>query len=90
MAVDADNLLLNGGTVQFLSGFTTLHENRGISLGAGHGTLLTDANTDVVYAGVMSGAGDFTKSGAGTLTLTGVNTFTGGTDLAAGSLYVGN
>ena len=40
--------------------------------------------------GVISNASSLTKQGAGTLTLSGVNTFTGGTTLAAGTLNVNN
>ena len=38
------------------------------------------------FAGAIGGAGSLVKQGSGTLTLTGVNTFTGLTDVAAGSL----
>ncbi|QLA19167.1 autotransporter-associated beta strand repeat-containing protein [Desulfolutivibrio sulfoxidireducens] len=44
------------------------------------------ANT--TYAGVIAGAGDFQKSGTATLTLSGVNTYTGDTTVAAGTLSV--
>ncbi|MPZ33966.1 MAG: autotransporter domain-containing protein [Rhodospirillales bacterium] len=38
------------------------------------------------YAGIMSGAGTFTKTGAGILTLTGNNTYSGGTTVGEGTL----
>ncbi|WP_176629292.1 autotransporter-associated beta strand repeat-containing protein [Desulfolutivibrio sulfodismutans] len=44
--------------------------------------------TDTTYAGVISGAGDFRKSGAATLTLSGSNTYTGDTAISAGTLRV--
>jgi outer membrane autotransporter protein len=45
-----------------------------------------DQATAGTYAGIISGSGDFQKTGAGTLTLTGANTYTGDTDIAAGTL----
>ena len=50
-------------------------------------TGLIDTNSNAVsIAGIMSGAGGLTKSGAGTLTLTAANTYTGGTNIAQGTL----
>jgi len=43
---------------------------------------------DTTYAGVISGAGDFQKSGAGILTLSGDSTYTGATTLASGMLRI--
>ena len=53
---------------------------------------LVIANTDgaSTITGVISGAGDLTKSGAGTLTLSGANTFSGGTTLTGGTLQAGS
>ncbi|NDF45470.1 MAG: hypothetical protein EB125_07205, partial [Betaproteobacteria bacterium] len=86
---DADNISLNGGTLQFTTGFTTLHTNRGISL-AGNGTLSTDASVSVNYAGVIAGTGGLTKSGSGTLTLTSAQANTGTTTVSGGTLNVGD
>ena len=41
------------------------------------------------FAGVISGAGSFTKTGAGTQTLSGVNTYQGGTTINGGTLQIG-
>ena len=43
-------------------------------------------NANTTFAGVISGAGTFTKVGTGTLTLQGLNTFTGGLELNAGGV----
>jgi len=40
-------------------------------------------------SGIMSGAGSLTKAGAGTLTLSGANTYTGATNVNAGTLTYG-
>jgi autotransporter-associated beta strand protein len=87
---DADNVLLNGGALRFMTGFTTLHANRGITLGTGNGTLSTDASVSVNYSGVIAGTGGLTKSGSGTLTLTNVQTYTGTTTISGGTLNVGD
>lgn len=57
---------------------------RNISLGAGGGTINSDAALDL--SGVISGAGSLILTGTGVTTLTGTNTYTGGTTLAAGEL----
>ena len=43
---------------------------------------------DETLTGPISGPGDLTKLGSGTLTLTGTDTYTGATDVAAGTLLV--
>jgi autotransporter-associated beta strand protein len=45
-------------------------------------------SADTTYAGVISGAGNFQKSGAAVLTLSGANTYTGDTDITVGTLRV--
>jgi fibronectin-binding autotransporter adhesin len=47
-----------------------------------------DQAADGAYAGVMSGTGTLTKAGAGTLSLSGANTYTGTTNVNAGTLAV--
>jgi autotransporter-associated beta strand protein len=79
-------LTFNGGTLQFLSGFTS---NRTITLNAGGGSFDTDGNT-ATLGGMISGVGGLAKIGTGTLTLTGTDTYTGGTTISAGTLQIGN
>ncbi len=57
-------------------------------LGAAQTWNVSDPAGTLAHTGVISGAGGITKTGAGTLELSGVNTFTGGTTLAAGTLSV--
>ncbi|WP_148281022.1 autotransporter-associated beta strand repeat-containing protein, partial [Bordetella bronchiseptica] len=52
------------------------------------GTVQFTQDGDAVYAGVLSGAGNFIKRGSGDLALTGHNTHTGALMLEAGSLSV--
>jgi len=63
--------------------------------GAGNVTLgsatLTAGNnlTNTTFSGVISGSGGFTKAGIEGLTLSGHNTYTGATNIAAGTLQMG-
>ncbi len=94
----ANQIILNGGT---LNAATTadfvLSPLRGIGLGpvtgttGGTGTLLVDAGVKLTYAGIIASAGNtgsntLVKSGDGALILDGANTFTGVTQVSAGSL----
>jgi autotransporter-associated beta strand protein len=57
------------------------------TLGAGSNAI-DDNGGSVVFNGVLSGSGGFTKTGAGTLTLTGANSY-GNTTVGAGTLSIG-
>ena len=46
-------------------------------------------NQSTTYAGVLSGSGSLVLSGTGTLVLGGLNTYSGGTTIAAGTLELG-
>lgn len=91
--VDDTAYAINGGTLD-LNGFDlTMSSLSGaggtISLGAAN--LTVDQAASTTYAGVLTGAGDFIKSGTGTLTLTGdssafANTITVG---SGGALVIG-
>jgi outer membrane autotransporter protein len=84
-AAVADQLTLNGGTLQATASFT-LNANRGVTLNGGGGTFDVTAANLLTYDGVITGTGDLTKIGTGTLALGGVNTYTGSTTVNAGFL----
>jgi uncharacterized protein with beta-barrel porin domain len=93
LAVSADNNLgaasgglnFGGGTLQFLSGFTT---NRTVTLNAGGGTFDTNGN-NASLGGAIGGAGSLSKIGTGILTLSGTSSYTGATNVNAGTLQAG-
>ncbi|WP_020482244.1 beta strand repeat-containing protein [Methylomonas sp. MK1] len=91
---DASNLVVNGGTfdlgansdtvagVQLLSGSIT-----------GTGTLTSNSTFDMqagTVSAVLGGSVGLNKTTAGTVTLSGTNTYTGNTQVSAGSLALGN
>jgi autotransporter-associated beta strand protein len=78
-------LVFGGGTLQFLSGFTT---NRAVTLNAGGGSFDTNGN-NAVLGGPISGAGGLTKIGSGTLTLSAASSYSGATAVNAGMLRAG-
>ena len=88
VVLHAGHLTLNGGTLLTTADFT-LNTNRGIALGASHGSINVAASTTLTYDGVIAGAGNnLTKLGTGILDLGGANTYTGTTTISAGELNV--
>ncbi len=87
----SDAITLDGGAIG--SNFTvTLHANRGITIGAGGGTLFGSNSVSVVIPGRLSGSGKLTVGGTGTngnFTLSNVGSatsFTGAVQLDTGFL----
>lgn len=74
-----------GGTLRFLAGFTT---SRIITLNSGGGSFDTNGN-DATLAGDIAGAGGLTKTGLGILSLSGAGSYTGATNVDAGTLQAG-
>lgn len=72
----SSNLVFDGGTL-FLSGTANVGINRGFTLNAGGGTIRKDSGI-LRFSGIITGAGEFRKTGSGTLALSNeANNFTG-------------
>jgi fibronectin-binding autotransporter adhesin len=86
-AFNGGTLTLNGGGLQWASGTSTDISSSLAALGAGGATFDTNGN-NVTFGTGLSGTGALTKSGSGTLTLSIANTYSGGTDVEAGTLQL--
>ena len=76
----------SGVTLQIGNGGTTGAIEGGAAFNLATGSLVFKRSDDVTYSGVLSGTGSLTQSGTGSLTLTGANTYTGTTNVSAGTL----
>jgi fibronectin-binding autotransporter adhesin len=89
-ATVADNVILLGSAMlQTSTGNGVL--SGGLTLGSG--STVNVAGSQLTLSGVVSsssGTIPFTKTGAGVVILTGANTYTGATDVTAGTLRIGN
>jgi fibronectin-binding autotransporter adhesin len=85
LGASSGTLTLNGGTLEATASMTS---TRAVTLGAAGGSISPDLGMTLTEAGVMSGPGSLTKLGEGKLVLTGVNTYTGGTTIALGTLAI--
>lgn len=76
---------INAGTLQLGNGGAS-----GSIVGdvTDNGTLAFNRTDTVSFNGLISGAGGVQQSGAGVTVLAGVNSYTGATDVTAGSLYI--
>jgi autotransporter-associated beta strand protein len=85
----ANSLNINSGTL-LVTDDVTLDSKRGISLGSNGGSFDVDATKTLIYGGAIANAntavGSLTKVGSGVLRLSGANTYTGDTNINAGTL----
>jgi len=89
-------LTLNGGALQVSTNDLAINNaNAGVRLNASGGTFNVDTSRALTIGGgggsnLISGTGALTKTGTGTLTLSAANTYTGTTNVTAGTLQIGN
>lgn len=84
----ADQLTLNGGSLAMTNN-VTLAANRGLTLGAGGGTISVATGATNTYNGIIAGVGGLTKTGNGVLALQNpANSYTGNTTISAGTISV--
>lgn len=82
----AAKIIFDGGSLHTTD---NVQSNRNITL-ASTGTVNVAAGTSLAVAGVIDGAGSWSKEGTGTLVLNGTSVNTGLTDIKAGQLIVGS
>ena len=86
-----DSGSLSFGTLE-LATFGGLTGSRNLTLqnGASVSVAFTvgNNNTDKTYSGVLSGSGSLARTGTGTLTLSNRNTYSGGTTISVGTLFL--
>jgi len=84
------SIIFNGGTLQYGRGIVMDYSSRFAALGADGATIDTNGN-NLTMAGVLTGAGTFTKTGNGRLVLTGNNlAYTGQIIVDQGILALGS
>ena len=86
-SLTAGRLIIGSAVVPALTitGTTTLHANRGITINSA--ATISHANA-LTIAGPIDGTGSLTKTGAGAITLSGSNSYAGATTISAGSLTI--
>jgi autotransporter-associated beta strand protein len=85
LGATAGGLTINAGTLEISTGFTT---TRVYTLGNAASTIQVDASQTLTVSSAIAGTGKLNKTGAGTMVLGGNNTFSGGTDVTAGTLQI--
>ncbi len=82
-----NNFIVDGGIIRANQDGVALISGSEVTIGSGGMYVDTQANT-VSIASNLTGSGSLTKLGSGKLTLNGDNTYTGGTIVAEGALWV--
>ena len=83
----AANLVMNGGTLR-LTGLQT-NTNRSLTIGTGGGSFdIVLANSSMQISGGITGNGALVKTGPGILILASANTYSGGTLINGGTIYL--
>ncbi|MDF1754813.1 MAG: autotransporter-associated beta strand repeat-containing protein [Verrucomicrobiales bacterium] len=85
---DAGNVTINGGTLKNNGPSIVLDANRGVEIGSSNGRFDVRTGTEMTINGVISGSGSLETRDGGVLILTAQNTYTGSTEVNAGTLQV--
>lgn len=85
LGATSGGLTLNGGTLEIATGFST---TRAITVGNAASTVRVDASQTFTIATAVGGIGTFNKTGSGTLVLSAASTYSGGTNVSAGTFQL--
>jgi fibronectin-binding autotransporter adhesin len=81
------DIFFNGATLRWASGNSADISSKTVTIDSGGATLDVQSNAVTFSGGIGNGgSGALTKTGTGTLTLAGLNTYTGATEIQAGTL----
>ena len=84
-----DQIVFDGGTLRFETNYTLAVNNRGITLAAGGGTLMTASLTNLLTVNrPLVGPGPFATHGLGVVLVTASNAYDGVTTVNAGALRI--
>ncbi len=84
-----DQIVFDGGTLRFETNYTLAVNNRGITLAAGGGTLMTASLTNLLTVNrQLVGPGPFATHGLGVVLVTASNAYDGVTTVNAGALRI--
>jgi autotransporter-associated beta strand protein len=84
---DTRNPIFDGGTLTLLS---SDNSSKNFTVNSAGGTVTSPTSSSATFSGVFSGSGTMTFNGTGTTYMNGINTYTGGTTVAGGTLSVGS
>ena len=85
LGATSGGLTINAGTLEVVTGFST---SRAITLGNAASTIQVDPSQTYTVTSAIGGTGKLNKTGSGIMVLSGNNTFSGGTDVTAGTLRI--
>jgi autotransporter-associated beta strand protein len=85
LGATAGTATINAATLEVAATFTT---PRNYILGSATSTVQVDPTFTFTGSGIFSGPGTLNKTGAGTMVLSGVNSYTGPTNVTAGTLQI--
>ena len=80
---------LNGGTLKGSSGTSSLPNDANFSISA-NSIIEVESGRELIVNSLINGSGSVEKSGSGILTFTGTNSYTGSTNISAGTLAITN
>jgi autotransporter-associated beta strand protein len=79
------SLTINAGTLEIATGYSSI---RNFTMGDVASTFQIDPSQTFTATGIISGTGSLNKTGTGTMLLSGVNSYTGATNVSAGTLQI--